>query len=118
MEYLRITDIYLFTSKDPHQAVSGTFLYAMSAGCPVISNSFVLAHEMLDEKTGIILTSNKESELAEQVIRLLQYPELKKEMSSNAFLKTRHTTWTKIGEKHADLFREILTAEIAKELPA
>ena len=118
MEYLRITDIYLFTSKDPHQAVSGTFLYAMSAGCPVISNSFVLAHEMLDEKTGIILTSDKESELAEHVIRLLQFPELKKEMSSNAFLKTRHTTWTKIGEKHADLFTEILTAEIAKELPA
>ena len=118
MEYLRITDIYLFTSKDPHQAVSGTFLYAMSAGCPIISNSFVLAHEMLDEKTGIILTSDKESELAEHVIRLLQFPELKKEMSSNAFLKTRHTTWTKIGEKHADLFTEILTAEIAKELPA
>ncbi len=33
MEYLALTDIYLFTSRDPNQAVSGTFIYAMSAGC-------------------------------------------------------------------------------------
>jgi glycosyltransferase involved in cell wall biosynthesis len=26
MEYLALTDIYLFTSKDPNQAVSGTFI--------------------------------------------------------------------------------------------
>jgi glycosyltransferase involved in cell wall biosynthesis len=70
MEYLALTDIYLFTSKDPEQAVSGTFLYAMSAGCPIISNSFVLAKEMLDEKTGVILTSAKESELAGHAIRI------------------------------------------------
>jgi glycosyltransferase involved in cell wall biosynthesis len=118
MEYLRLTDIYLFTSKDPEQAVSGTFLYAMSAGCPIVSNSFVLAHEMLDEKTGVILKTAKESELAEHVIRILRCPELRKEMSNNAFFKTRNTTWTKIGEKHADLFNEILTATIAKELSA
>jgi glycosyltransferase involved in cell wall biosynthesis len=31
LSYLQLTDIYLFTSKDPHQAVSGTFAYAMSS---------------------------------------------------------------------------------------
>jgi len=118
MEYLRLTDVYLFTSKDPRQAVSGTFLYAMSAGCPIISNSFVLAHEMLDEQTGVILTSDKESELAEHVIRLLQCPQLKEEMSGNALLKTKNTSWARVGEKHVELFNEILTAVIAKELPA
>lgn len=110
MEYLRLTDIYLFTSKDPWQAVSGTFLYAMSAGCPIISNSFVLAHEMLNEKTGVILTSANASELAGHSIRILQDPELKKEMSSNAFLKTRNTTWREIGEKHVNLFNKILAS--------
>ncbi len=66
MEYLALTDIYLFTSKDPNQAVSGTFLYAMSAGCAIISNSFVLAKEMLDDKTGIIIENGKEHELAQK----------------------------------------------------
>jgi glycosyltransferase involved in cell wall biosynthesis len=108
MEYLTLTDIYLFTSKDPNQAVSGTFLYAMSAGCPIISNSFVLAKEMLDERTGVILTQGKDHELAEHAIRILKNPELKKEMSNNAFLKTRNTTWEKVGQKHTNLFLNIL----------
>jgi glycosyltransferase involved in cell wall biosynthesis len=108
MEYLVLTDIYLFTSKDPHQAVSGTFLYAMSAGCPIISNSFVLAKEMLDEKTGITLETNQEHELAESAIRLLENDTLRKQMGRNAFLKTRDTTWQKVAEKHTALFDEIL----------
>jgi glycosyltransferase involved in cell wall biosynthesis len=115
MEYLALTDIYLFTSKDPEQAVSGTFLYAMSAGCPIISNSFVLAKEMLDEKTGVILTSANESELAGHAIRILKDPQLKKEMGANALMKTRNTTWEKIGERHISLFNEILPATVLKE---
>lgn len=108
MEYLTLTDIYLFTSRDPDQAVSGTFLYAMSAGCPVISNSFVLAKEMLDNKTGIILETDEENELAEKAILLLQDEGLRKDMGHNAFLKTRDTTWKKVAAKHAGLFYKIL----------
>ena len=108
MEYLALTDIYLFTSKDPDQAVSGTFLYAMSAGCPIISNSFVLAKEMLDEKTGITLSTDNEHELAENAIRLLQNDLLRKQMRHNAFLKTRNTTWQKVAMRHVELFDEIL----------
>ena len=37
LEYLQLTDIYLFTSKDRNQAVSGTFSYAISCGCPIVS---------------------------------------------------------------------------------
>jgi len=110
MEYLALTDIYLFTSKDPQQAVSGTFLYAMSAGCPIISNSFVLAKEMLDEKTGVILTSGNTTELAGHAIRILRDPVLKKEMGNNALLKTSNTTWKKVGKSHITLFNEVLAS--------
>jgi glycosyltransferase involved in cell wall biosynthesis len=108
MEYLALTDIYLFTSKDPDQAVSGTFLYAMSAGCPIISNSFVLAKEMLDEHTGIILETSKSEELAENAISLLLNKGMRKKMGYNAFLKTRDTTWKKVAGKHIELFETIL----------
>ena len=37
MDYLERTKIYLFISKDPNQAVSGTLAYAMACGCPVIA---------------------------------------------------------------------------------
>src|SRR5258708_3608332 len=121
MEYLALTDVYLFTSKDPNQAVSGTFLYAMSAGCPIISNSFVLAKEMLDEQSGIIIETGKESELAESAIRLLQNDQWRKQIGHNAFLKTRDTTWKKVAAKHTGVFCEILgrpvfTAELSPRL--
>jgi glycosyltransferase involved in cell wall biosynthesis len=115
MEYLALTDIYLFTSKDPYQAVSGTFLYAMSAGCPIISNSFVLAKEMLDENTGIVLKGTDEHELAEQAIQLLLDPKIRKQMGHNAYLKTRETTWNIIAQLHINLFCEILGKTIAHE---
>jgi glycosyltransferase involved in cell wall biosynthesis len=108
MEYLTLTDIYLFTSKDPNQAMSGTFLYAMSAGCPIISNSFVLAKEMLDPQTGIILETNDEKELADHAIRLLQNDELRKQMGNSAFIKTKNTNWKKVAGKHIRLFSEVL----------
>ena len=37
LEYLQLTDVYLFTSCDPNQAVSGTFVYALSCGCPIVA---------------------------------------------------------------------------------
>ncbi|THU38299.1 glycosyltransferase [Niastella caeni] len=114
MEYLALTDIYLFTSKDPHQAVSGTFLYAMSAGCAIISNSFVLAKEMLDEETGVILESGKEQELAERAIYLLENPGIRKQMGQQAYLKTRDTAWKKVAEKHIDLYEKILETPLGK----
>ena len=119
MEYLTLTDIYLFTSKDPHQAMSGTFLYAMSAGCPIISNKFVLATEMLDEQTGIILTTNQVSELADHAIRLLKDEPLRRRMGRSAFLRTRNTTWRKVAANHIALFETILNKrKIPASLPS
>ncbi|MDB5232413.1 MAG: glycosyltransferase [Chitinophagaceae bacterium] len=108
MEYLTLTDIYLFTSKDPNQAVSGTFLYAMSAGCPIISNSFVLAKEMLDETSGIIIDPLKENELADNIMMLLQNDILRKQMGHNAFAKMKNSKWHRVAQKHSGLFYDII----------
>jgi glycosyltransferase involved in cell wall biosynthesis len=87
----------------------------MSSGCPIISNSFVLAKEMLDDETGIILTKGSENELAEKAIYILRNPELKKKMGRNAFQKTRNTTWEKVGQKHASLFYNVLREPVFKK---
>lgn len=114
MEYLALTDIYLFTSRDPDQAVSGTFIYAMSAGCPIISNSFVLAKEMLDENTGIIIEPGQEHELAENAIYLLQHKAERIQMGHHASLKTKDTAWKKVAGKHLELFDVILQKPVVK----
>src|SRR5205823_3656980 len=53
LEYLQLTDIYLFTSRNPNQAVSGTFSYAISCGCPVISTPIPHSREVLRNDAGI-----------------------------------------------------------------
>jgi hypothetical protein len=55
-----LSDIYLFSSKDPNQAVSGTFAYAMSCGT-VISTPIPHAVEMLAQSTGILLNKFDDS---------------------------------------------------------
>ncbi|WP_298740190.1 glycosyltransferase [uncultured Chitinophaga sp.] len=108
LDYLALTDIYLFTSKDPHQAVSGTFLYAMSAGCPVVSTAFAQAKEMLDECCGYLIEMGDHEQLARYAIHLLGNPDLRKEMSNNGIERTRSAIWDNVAIAHMSLFRDIL----------
>jgi len=64
LEYLQLTDIYLFTTNDPNQAVSGTFVYAMSCACPIISTPIPHAMEVLTKDTGIIFDFRNSQQLA------------------------------------------------------
>lgn len=111
LDYLAITDIYLFTSIDPHQAVSGTFVYAMSAGCPVISTAFVQAKEMLDEGCGCLIDFKNDEQLAVCAMRLLGDPDLRHSMSLNAIDKTRNSIWDNVAIAHMAVFADILAEE-------
>jgi glycosyltransferase involved in cell wall biosynthesis len=92
-EYLQLTDIYLFTSNDPNQAVSGTFAYAMSCACPIISTPIPHAREVLTEDTGIIFDFNNSQQLSQSVIKLLKDEPLRKNISSNTLQKIVSTAW-------------------------
>ncbi len=108
LEYLQLTDIYLFTSKDPNQAVSGTFSYAMSCGCPIISTPIAQAREILDEHTGIIIEFQHSQQLATGVIRLLNNDSLRRNMSMNTLHKIAPTAWENSAISHSLLFEKIL----------
>ena len=75
LNYLNLSDLYLFSSKDPNQAVSGTLAYAMSTGCPVISTPFPHAKELINDSNGILLNDfNDPKQLPE--INTLHFEEL------------------------------------------
>ncbi|MBN2213151.1 MAG: glycosyltransferase [Bacteroidales bacterium] len=107
LEYLQLTDIYLFTSKDPNQAVSGTFAYAMSCACPIISTPIPHALEALNEETGIIIDFQNSHQLAKGVIRLLNDEPLRKSISTNTLQKIVSTAWENSAIAHAMLFNDI-----------
>lgn len=106
LEYLQLTDIYLFTTNDPNQAVSGTFVYAMSCGCPIISTPIPHAKEVLTEDTGIIIDFQNSEQLAEGVILLLNNDLLRKNISTNTLQKIIFTAWENSAVEHASLFKK------------
>ena len=108
LEYLQLSDIYLFTSKDPNQAVSGTFSYAVSAGCPIVSTPIPHAKEVLSNKNGIIIDFEDDLQLSKAIIHLLQDEQLRNEISSNSFHKMASTAWQNSAIAHAKVFETYL----------
>jgi glycosyltransferase involved in cell wall biosynthesis len=115
LDFLQLTDIYLFTSKDPNQAVSGTFSYAISCGCPIISTPIPHACEVLSAGAGVIVDFGNSQQLAKEVNHLLQDKQLRKSLSANGLHKIAPTAWENSAIAHALLFEktgnEILNLE-------
>ena len=113
LEYLQLTDIYLFTSNNPNQAVSGTFSYAVSCGCPIISTPIPHSREVLKNDAGIIFDFEDSKQLSVAVIKLLNDEELRKNISSNGLHRMASTAWENAAIKHALLFESISDSKIS-----
>jgi glycosyltransferase involved in cell wall biosynthesis len=110
LEYLQRTDIYLFTSKDPQQAVSGTLAYAMSAGCPVVSTPIPHSLELMDG-AGIHFDFENSEQLTNAVTTMLSDPLLMEEMWMNGLHNIRPTTWANAAISHVEIARNLLRPE-------
>ncbi|RYJ42349.1 glycosyltransferase [Flavobacterium beibuense] len=106
LEYLQMTDIYLFTSKDPNQAVSGTFSYALSCGCAIISTPIPHAREVLAGDTGITFDFGNSPQLAKAINKLLADDTLRETMVLNGLHKIIHTAWENSAVDHAILLEQ------------
>src|SRR5690606_10329207 len=108
LEYLQLTDIYLFTSKDPNQAVSGTFAYAASCGCAIVSTPIPHAVEYLSGDSGMIVDFQQPKQLTEAVNRLLFDVELCEQIKLNGLHKIAKTAWENVALAHVRLFEKLM----------
>jgi hypothetical protein len=115
LEYLQLTDVYLFTSNDRNQAVSGTFSYAISCGCPIISTPIPHASEVLKNGTGIIIDFENPLQLAQEAIRLLNSDKLRADISLNGLHKMAPNAWENAAISHAMLFEKVIKKPISLE---
>ncbi|PJJ67314.1 glycosyltransferase [Chryseobacterium geocarposphaerae] len=106
LEYLQLTDIYLFTSKDRNQAVSGTFSYAISCGCAIVSTPIPHALEVLKEETGIIIDFEAPKQLAFAVNTLLKNENNREKLRTKSLQKMAPTAWENSSILHALLFQK------------
>jgi glycosyltransferase involved in cell wall biosynthesis len=109
LNYLQLTDIYLFTSKDPNQAVSGTFAYAISSGCPVISTPIPHAVEVIGHDKGLIFDFENAEELTKAILHLMKHKQLRENISLNSSQSMVSTSWQNTSISHALLFEKFLS---------
>ncbi|SHG34921.1 Glycosyltransferase involved in cell wall bisynthesis [Flavobacterium segetis] len=107
LDYLKATDVYLFTSKDPNQAVSGTFSYAMSCSCPIVASKIPHTLESLTSDIGILADIQNVDQFATATLKLLSNPELRTSMALNAYAKTTKTSWENTAIKHINAYQKI-----------
>jgi Glycosyl transferases group 1 len=96
--------------KDPNQAVSGTFSYAMSCGCPIISTPIPHAKEVLTDNTGIIVDFEHPQQLATAVNLLLGDDALRQSIRINILQHMAATAWENSAIAHALLLQKVIEA--------
>ncbi|WP_373516568.1 glycosyltransferase [Pricia sp.] len=112
LEYLQLTDIYLFTSKDRNQAVSGTFAYALGCGCPVISTPIPHALEVLQNGAGVLFDFEDSHQLQHAVIDLLEDDKARAKMSLDGMRTASATAWENSAIAHARIFENVLQGSL------
>jgi len=104
LDFLSLTDVYLFTSNDPNQAVSGTFSYAIGSGCPIVSTCIPQVTEVLNEDMGIIIDFNQSDQLSQAVIHLLDDEPKREQMRINSLQMMAISAWENSAIQHGNLF--------------
>jgi glycosyltransferase involved in cell wall biosynthesis len=121
LHFLRAADIYISTSLNPNQTVSGTLSYALGSGRPVISTSFAQAREIITSEAGILVNFRDPGSYAEAIIRLLKDPSLREQLGKNAYFRTRNMTWENVALEYSKLFSkysgDIAEANEHKKIP-
>ncbi|RZL41331.1 MAG: glycosyltransferase [Pedobacter sp.] len=108
LEYLKATDIYMFTSKDPNQAVSGTFSYALSCSCPIVASKIPHTMEILSDDVGVLVDIQQPKQFADAAIALLQDNNRLEQMGVNAYAKSTPNFWENCAVKQMRFYEQIV----------
>jgi glycosyltransferase involved in cell wall biosynthesis len=112
LDLLQMTDIYLFTSKNQEQAVSGTFAYALSCGCPIITTPIPHARELVQKGSGLLFDFEKPVQLARQLIALLAQPEWQEELRGNGLHQMEPTAWENTAMHYVNYLKQQSTTRM------
>ena len=107
LTFLKATDVYISTSINPHQAVSGTLSYALGTGRAVISTDFIQAREMISENIGRVVPSKNSKAMEAEIINLLSNPAALKKMNQYAYEITRPMLWSNVALEFSKTILEL-----------
>ncbi|MFH1369099.1 MAG: glycosyltransferase [Elusimicrobiota bacterium] len=104
LQFLKATDIYVSTSLDPNQSVSGTLSYALGTGRPVVSTAFAQAKEDVTPETGMLVDFRNPAAYAGALNRILGDDDLRMQMGKHAYFRTRKMIWPNVAIEYLKCF--------------
>lgn len=107
-EFLKATDIYISTSTNPNQAVSGTLSYALGTGRAVISTEFAQAKEIVTSENGRLIPIKDSPALTSALLDLLSNKDKLTKMHQNAYKKTRSMLWSNVAGEYLTLLERMV----------
>ncbi|MGI5840654.1 MAG: glycosyltransferase [Patescibacteria group bacterium] len=114
IQFLEATDIYVSTSLNPNQTVSGTLSYALGTGRAVVSTAFSQAKETITSDIGRLVDIKNPESYTNAFLELLNDKEKRESMHFQAFSKTRNMLWSNVAISYMNLF-SFLVPEISSE---
>jgi glycosyltransferase involved in cell wall biosynthesis len=106
IKFLKATDVYISTSINPNQAVSGTLSYALGTGRAVISTAFAQAKEIVTEGTGRLVPIKKSESYRLALLELLHDKLNLKKMHKKAYEQTRPMLWSNVAHEYSKLLTQ------------
>jgi hypothetical protein len=107
VELIGAADIYITPYKHQAQVVSGTLVYALSAGKAIVSTPYLHAIELLDGERGTLVPFDDPQAIAEKTIALLDDETARHAMRKRAYLYTREMVWQRVAQKYMKSFESI-----------
>lgn len=108
IEFLKATDIYISSSINPNQAVSGTLSYALGTGRAVISTEFAQAKEIITPDTGRLVPIKNSSAISTALLDLLSNKNRLTQMNQAAYDSTRPMLWSNVAEEYVNLLAQVV----------
>ncbi len=109
---LLATDLYIATSLNENQSVSGTLSFALGAGRAVISTEFIQSKEIVGKNTGVLVPIKDSDAFAGAINKVLKDPQKLYKMHRNAYIQTRSMLWTNIAYKYLELVENLIQKNI------
>lgn len=112
LSYLQSTDIYIATSTDPQQAVSGTLSYALGTGRATVSTQFNQSEDFVTPDVGMLVPPKQPEAFTAALLSMLKDQEGTHKKHLQAYRKTRHMIWSNVGYQYIALLFQMLSKSI------
>lgn len=112
INYLKASDIYVYSALDENQIVSGTLAYAMGAGKALVATKSLYGKEIIDKnKRGHLVRIRSYRDIEEGIDRFMSDRVAMDKTRKKAYDYSRPMLWSNVADEHMKIFKELLDIE-------